>query len=260
MKKLLFIALVVCSVSSCLGDSTFANSYMLDMTFEDVESYSYPNTGYKSEMGADSLLVVNESGKVVWADPSLALLYKQEDKVFKGGFRLSRLIGEADGKLERPETDLDMWRVTSPGGAYDRFTSNHSKTYAVWYNNPDQSQMPLYDMEFGYQTVGTCAMSGCYVNNTTYVARKIKELFEDGDKLMLIATGYDSAGDKTGKAEMVLAEYSALRDSVVYNWTPFNLSSLGAVTYVDFDIVSSRPEIPECVCIDGVVANISISY
>ena len=234
MKKLLFIALVVCSVSSCLGDSTFANSYMLDMTFEDVESYSYPNTGYKSEMGADSLLVVNESGKVVWADPSLALLYKQEDKVFKGGFRLSRLIGEADGKLERPETDLDMWRVTSPGGAYD--------------------------MEFGYQTVGTCAMSGCYVNNTTYVARKIKELFEDGDKLMLIATGYDSAGDKTGKAEMVLAEYSALRDSVVYNWTPFNLSSLGAVTYVDFDIVSSRPEIPECVCIDGVVANISISY
>lgn len=254
MKKLLFIALVICGVSSCFGDDTFSSSYRLDMTFEDVTNYAIP-------FGSDSLSTLNEYNIIMWSDPSLALFYKQDSqKNFQGGFRLSRLKGEADGMLTRPEAENDAWRVNAVGGAkgYPYYTP--SKTYAVFFDNPDQTQMPLHDIEFGYRETGYCTMYGCYVNNTTLVARRVKEHFEDGDKLLLSATGYRMDGTKTGSAEIVLAEYSALKDTVMYNWTAFDLSKLGVVDFIEFEITSTKPEVPEYVCIDGIAAGISISY
>ena len=254
MKKLLFVALVVCAVSSCLGDTTYSSSYRLDMTFED-------GNNFVTQFDKDSLSTLNEYNIIMWSDPSLALFYKQDaDKKFQGGFRLSRLKGEAKGALTRPETDLDAWRVNAEGGSPVSYAAAPSKTYAVFYDNADQSQMPAHDMEFGYHDVGTCYMYGCYVNNTTLVARKVKEHFEDGDKLVLTATGYVMDGTKTGTASIVLAEYSALKDTVMYNWTAFDMSELGVVDYVDFEVTSTKPEVPEYVCIDGVYAGISITY
>lgn len=254
MKRTFFIALVMCVVSSCLGTGENSWSYTLDMTFDDA-SLSSSNV-----FGADSLSVLNESDMILGTDFSLALLYKQKNNVFQGGFRLSRLKGETDGKLERPQTDLDAWRVNAAGGAANRYSNVPSTTYAVFYDNPDDAQMPTHDMEFGYKDNGTCTMGGCYVNNTTLVARKVREHFQDGDKLVMTATGYRKDGSKTGESEIVLAEYSALRDTVIYNWTVFDLSKLGAVEYVDFEVLSTNPEVPGYVCVDGILANIAVSY
>ena len=253
MKKFFLGILMTCVVISCLGEGENSFNYQLDMTFETV-------AGWNVKFGSDSLSVVDETGWILGQDPSVGLAYKQKDGQFQGGFRLSRLEGEADGELTRPQTDLDAWRVNAVCGVADRTYMDGSMTYAVLYDNPEEDMMPAHDLEFGYSDIGTCTMYGCYVNNTTLVARKVKEVFADGDKLLLKATGYRRDGTKTGDAEIELAEYSALKDTVMYNWSVFDLSDLGVVDYVDFEVVSSKPEVPSYACIDGILTGIAISY
>ena len=119
--------------------------------------------------------------------------------------------------------------------------------------------MPAHDIEFGYKGLGSFTPYGCYVNNTTLVARKIKEHFQDGDKLVLKAIGTTASGAKT-ETSITLAEYTEAKDSVMYNWTAFTLSSLGAVDYVDFEVESTCPEVPGYVCIDGILAGVMVEY
>jgi hypothetical protein len=91
------------------------------------------------------------------------------------------------------------------------------------------------------------------------VARKIKEHFKDGDKLVLKATGVKADGART-EASITLAEYSEAKDSVMYNWTAFALSSLGSVSYIDFEVQSTCPDVPGYFCMDGLVAGVSVEY
>ena len=118
---------------------------------------------------------------------------------------------------------------------------------------------PKYDIEFAYKELGACAPLGCYVNNTTLVARKIKEHFKDGDKLILKAKGTLADGTIT-ETSIVLAQYTEAKDSIMYNWTPFSLSSLGAVDYVDFEVHSTNPDVPGYFCLDGYLASLNIEY
>ena len=97
------------------------------------------------------------------------------------------------------------------------------------------------------------------MNNTTLVARKIKEHFKDGDKLVLKARGMLADGI-VRETSIVLAEYKEAKDSVMYNWTPFNLSALGAVDCVDFEVVSTNPDVPGYFCLDGYLAAINVEY
>jgi hypothetical protein len=119
--------------------------------------------------------------------------------------------------------------------------------------------MPAHDIEFSYKDIGEFTPLGCYVNNTTLVARKIKEHFKDGDKLVLKATGVKADGART-EASITLAEYSQAKDSVMYNWTAFALSSLGSVSYIDFEVQSTCPDVPGYFCMDGLVAGVSVEY
>jgi hypothetical protein len=59
---------------------------------------------------------------------------------------------------------------------------------------------------------------------------------------------------------ITLAEYTEAKDSVMYNWTAFPLSTLGAVDFIDFDLESTNPAIPEYFCLDGLLASIMIEY
>lgn len=245
MKKILFCVAVALTMISCL-DGTFTQSYTADVTFE-CSSDVYANS-FK-----DSLFVVPEGEGFVYMNYPLVFMQKQLSGTYQGGFIMSYLKGEADGKLDKAPAENDAYRVHSLMGA------SGSSTYAVYYENPVESMRPKYDIEFGYKGLGGCAPLGCYVNNTTLVARKIKEHFKDGDKLVLKAKG--TLADGTIKeTSIVLAEYKEARDSVMYNWTPFNLSTLGVVDYVDFEVVSTNPDVPEYFCLDGYLASINIEY
>lgn len=248
MKKILFCVAVAFSMISCLEGGSFKQSYIADVTFEFSQS-TYANY-FK-----DSLYVATEGEGFTYMDYPILFAQKQMAGSFQGGFLMSYLKGEGDGFLTKPESENDAYRVWSAAGA------DNSTTYAVYYENPIESMRPKYDIEFGYKGVGTSYSTplGCYVNNTTLVARKIKEHFKDGDKLILKAKGTLADGTIT-ETSIVLAQYTEAKDSIMYNWTPFSLSSLGAVDYVDFEVHSTNPDVPGYFCLDGYLASLNIEY
>ena len=81
-------------------------------------------------------------------------------------------------------------------------------------------------------------MRGCYVNNSENVRQAIESEggFVPGDRLELIATGYTEDGKKTGSASFVLADCSAVKDSIVTSWTPFDLSKLSAISMLTLNL------------------------
>jgi hypothetical protein len=249
MKKFLFFAVVAISMVSCLNSGTFSQSYTADITFE------FSDQVYSKEFGKDSVYVCPNEADMgfFYKQYPLSFGQKQVGGVLTGGFVMSYLKGEKNGLLEKEADSNDKFRVHAATGA------SNSKTYAVFYCNPSESMMPQHDIEFGYKDYGSCLPLGCYVNNTTLVARKVREHFQDGDKLTLKAKGTKFDGS-TVETSIVLAEYTEAKDSVMYNWTVFDLSKLGAVNSVDFEVVSTNSNVPGYFCLDGYIASINIAY
>lgn len=246
MKKIFILLSAVIATASCISNGSYSQIYVADVTFEFSDPV-YANS-FK-----DSLYVMSEGDGFLYMQYPLSFSQKQESGTFQGGFLMSYLKGEKDGVLERFVADNDAYRVHAETGA------TGSKTYAVFYDNPVESMMPLHDIEFGYKDVGTFAPYGCYVNNTTLVARKVKEHFTDGDRLVLKATGVKHDGT-TVETSITLAEFTEAKDSVMYNWSVFDLQSLGEVDYVDFDVESTNPAVPAYFCMDGFIGKVSIEY
>lgn len=247
MKKILVLFIAAFAAVSCLEGGSFKQSYTADITFE------FTNDVY-SQAFKDSLYVMSTSDEAFYYGSYPIFFHqKQLNGTFHGGLLLSYLKGESGGWLTKEPSENDAYRVHAATGASD------SRTYAVFYDNPVKEMMPKHAVEFGYKGLGTLSPYGCYVNNSTLVARRIREHFQDGDKLVLKAIGTTTSGAKT-ETSITLAEYSEAKDTVMYNWTPFTLSSLGAVDYIDFEIESTCPDVPGYVCIDGLLAGVAIEY
>lgn len=246
MKKILVFCVVAFSAISCLTQGSFSQSYMADISFDFTDQVYLTN--FK-----DSVYVLKEGTGFAYGQYPVVFTQKYLDGKFQGGFLMSCLKGEGNGKLEDEPRENDLYRVHSKSGA------NETKGYAVFYNNPVESMMYPHDIEFGYKDAGAFSPYSCYVNNTTYVARKIKENFVDGDKLVLKAIGQRHDGTKA-ETSIVLAEYTEAKDSVMYNWTVFDLSALGTVDFVDFELNSTNPSVPAYFCIDGFLAGVQIEY
>lgn len=252
MKKFLFFIAVAFSVMSCLDGGAFSQSYTADVTFEFSQDV-YKNSFKDSLYFIPSKDGVAQGEGFTYGNYPLFFAQKQLGGVFQGGFVMSYLKGEKGGALVKPAADNDLYRVHAAGGAAA------SQTYAVFYDNPVETVMPKSHIEFGYKDVGTCAPVACYVNNTTYVARKISENFKDGDKLVLKAIGIKPDGTQVEKS-ITLAEYTEAKDSVMYNWTVLDLSTFGDVDCVNFDVTSTNPDVPGYFCLDGYMASITVEY
>lgn len=82
-----------------------------------------------------------------------------------------------------------------------------------------------------------------YVTNTSYVLHSLK-LGDDfapaagaATTYKIVATGLDSDGNTTGTAELLLCNGS---DNIITEWTKFDLSGLGKVVKIMFNIVGSE--------------------
>ena len=81
-----------------------------------------------------------------------------------------------------------------------------------------------------------------YVNNSTYAL----SCYMDGhgltakigpeDWVKIVAIGYDAEGNETGRAEIYLCNGP---ENIVTEWTKWDLTSLGKVAKVDFNITGS---------------------
>ena len=239
MKK---IAFLICAVlfAACSIEGEYSESYRL------VSSFEYSDINYTEIFGADSLYF-DDKGKtgILWGD----LVFKHkiaDDGTFQGGFVLSHL---KPAGLKEPSSDHLVSDYRAAGNPL-----SWENTYAVYQMNMEPSAMPDRDIEFLTKEYGTCKVSHCWINNTETVYNASKT-FQNGDKLVLTATGYLN-GAVTGMAEINLA----LPDTTIYNWTKFNLEKLGIVDAIDFELYASRMDIPTCFCIDDLTATIDISY
>lgn len=257
MKKVIFVFITLLAMASCLSDGEYTRSYTTIANFE------YSNFNYETNFGEDSLYFDTKYGGYGIGWDLLAFCHKVDTvtKTFEGGMLLSYLKGEtfnpADSTALAQSDSLvyarDRFRVNDSLGAYS------PKTYMVYYGNPDPSKMPEHDVEFTSLDQGPCQVHECYVNNTEYVAYKVSKNFVDGDRLTLKAKGWKD-GKVTGEASIVLADFSAQKDSIMTTWTRFDLSKLGGIDYMDFEVESTNKEIPAYFCMDNFKANITISY
>jgi hypothetical protein len=259
MKKTLFIFIALFSLASCLKDGGFTDTRPVYATFE------YSGMDYTKLFGKDSLFFESDAGYGLGWE-YMAFLHKVDTSVtdnwiFQGGVMLSYL----KGKTFDPADSLSMAQSDSLMSADNRFRANSladpffGRTYLVYHQNQDPALMPQHDIEFLASMVGTCQPLVCYVNNTNYVAYKVAQAFEDGDRLTLKATGY-LKGAKTGEVSMELADFSAKKDSIVSTWTKFDLSDLASVDFVDFEVLSTKADVPGDFCLDYFVTSVTISY
>lgn len=237
MRRIFYLICTAALAASCFSDDPMnSRSYNLNANFE------FPDAVFMT----DSVQVDKTYGEGIGFH-DLAFFHKltPDKSALVGGFAVSRLKGSGYA-LGRND-----FRVNS-GAGY-----GGSQTYAVFKSS--EPNMPAHDVKFMNLQYGSCTMIGCYLNNTAEVVDSVKANFAVGDRLTVRATGYLN-GLKTGQAELTLADYSTQKDSIVVNWTPFDLSKLGAVEYVDFEIISTSDDIPASFCMDNMISYISLAY
>jgi hypothetical protein len=246
IKKLLLFFVAAVMAVSCLGGGGYTESRTVIATFEFAGDYN-------EIFGSDSLYVDTDHRIGVGWD-YLVFYQKVNESTsdFEGGMILSHLAYPKSGILD--------------GLANNKYRANakeakNANTYLVF---EETGSMPASDIAFNFQqsanATGTCIMKSCSVNNTVATAEAVNQKFAAGDKMLLRATGYLD-GKKTDSAEITLAERLSDRDSIMYNWTSFDLSRLGAIDKIDFELVIPQGKnIPATVCIDNVIASISAQY
>lgn len=256
MKKIFICIIALISLTSCLDGVGYKSTYQVIASFEYASTdltYRADSTYYAS---ADAI-------GLAWNYLGFCHQVNMTGD-FLGGFRLSCLKGQIRPETEDSEGEgqvvpvqpLDMtWRVHAA-------PSNNA--YMVYWQGISR---PESDIMFFLPTnvSGTCTLKACYVCNTAKVAAEVKEKFERGDKLTLKATGYFDKKE-TGYAEIALADYTqndkngTPKDSIVSVWTTFDLSKLGTVDNVKFEMNSGNKDISKYFCLDDFLATISTEY
>ena len=250
MKKILLFVVAAFMAVSCFKNITYNTMYHLWTTFE------YEGEGLVWR--PDSTYYANsEYVGLGWANDLVYCHRVSTDGDFQGGFRLSCLEGlireGVEGELESDATLDKTGRVHGP-----KTKNNYS---VFWFG----TSVPNSHVQFLTSMYGTCTMNACYVTNTAKVADEIKNTFERGDKLILKATGYKDS-KVTDYAEIALADYTlvdkngAPKDSIVSNWTKFDLNKLGSVDEVRFEMTSGSKTISKYFCMDDFVCLINLEY
>lgn len=240
MRKIFsFLAILVLAVS-CLDTSEFRTAYTSSATFDYDDA----------QFNADSIYFDTEYKiGILW--DYMGFYHKVDDVTseFKGGFLLSNLQMPASGETAGLSNNLYRANVKSGTGTKNK--------YAVFCLSDDMPQAHFAIMKQTGVEV-TCAAQAMYVTNSVAVEDAVRSSFTLGDCLVLKATGY-LAGEKTGDAEIKLAEFTTAKDSVVTSWTVFDLSKLNVVDKIMFDLQAPEgKDVPTVVCVDGVIMNISL--
>lgn len=244
MKRLFLILFSVLLVSSCFDDgSGMSQSYTItaDFQYSDIKFYpdsTFFNTTTPAGFGYDVLNFYHQ------LDPGKVRV--------DGGFLLSCLEMPLSGNTA--ELDNNTYRCYLKD-----MKKKFNNIYTVYYQSEEAAFMPEHDIQFPFISQGSCTLKRCFITNTVEVADYIRENFETGDRMTIKATGYHK-GVKTDVVEFMLADFSAQKDSIVSAWTPFELEKLGAIEYVDFEVVSTKEGTPAYFCMDELTFSAVLSY
>ena len=140
---------------------------------------------------------------------------------------------------------IDEFR-SAPGGAYDgnNFAVAYYSAPYLPYFAGDKCPIRFTNSDEA-QTI-----TGCYITNSAYTYDNIingdyaNPAFSEGDYLLLTVHGYNGA-TSTGDIEFYLADYRSTDASehfALNEWKWLDLSSLGEVTHIDFDLFTTKSD------------------
>ena len=129
--------------------------------------------------------------------------------------------------------------LTRTGGGH-----NGSDNFAVHYGYMDGSQYNMTEVlpSISFADGVSRIIDSMYVTNTTYAlncyidGNGLTAKIGPDDWVKLVATGYDDAGVKTGETSIYLCNGP---DNIVMDWTKWDLSVLGKVAKVEFNVTGS---------------------
>lgn len=187
--------------------------------------------------------------------------FTYRNKVFSNTFHSD--LGTYNGFAYSNIINDILFNDSSVYASYPSGGANESKNYAVahqldkifvTFNDTIKGEEPVYVM----------------LANTTYTAMAIKyglgnaKKFggysgDDPDWLKVSIYGYPTWGGITGPVEFYLADYRSSDNSSDYiakAWNYINLSSLGNVKRLEFQITASDPSTPLYFCLDNLKGRI----
>ena len=125
-------------------------------------------------------------------------------------------------------------KSTTSGGGH-----KGSDNYLIVVGNYDETSNGDERAEMYFADGKARKVLGCYVNYTTYFLNIAKNgnpyspaLVEGDAPIKLTATGYNDIGVETGSTEMTFARW----DRFIEDWTAWDLSALGEVVSIKFNI------------------------
>lgn len=141
-------------------------------------------------------------------------------------------------------TDLSLGNSSHQLMVYGTSGHNGSANFAVHYGYIDGSSFNMNEhlpaIEFGdgkervvesMWVMNTLYAMNCYVSGNGLTAK-----IGPDDWVELVATGYDAKGDKVGEATFYTCNGP---DNIVREWTRWDLSVLGKVTKIEFNVTGS---------------------
>lgn len=233
-----------------------------DEAIYDVASFeNVPTEKLASSAYGDNLYGGNYAGYVDAAtDLSVKLLGTD---LFNGGIVLSQWNDTVDGEYSNQCSVYYKDVATGFGG------NNGSKTFAVSYGCDNSSYPYGTDIRpiLEFKTDGVeKTFDHFYVTNSTYAYLTMKNgdsfsrkmSYSDKDWFKLTIYGIKNDGSVSGQIDFYLADFrTSSAIGIVDEWTKIDLSSLGAVHGLKFDMTSSitgdyGSNVPSYFCFDDV--------
>jgi hypothetical protein len=258
MKKLLFImsaAALMASFAGCTKDDgeddNSPSLYVIDFEDARVADYLAGPTAYGENLYS-GYSGTNPDRYYGYDDIATGLYMMVNDPTgsgdpdfWNGGIAISRWNDmEAEGFANQCSV---YYRdaATGNGGC------NGSNTFAVATGYNDPVYMGDIRSSIAFRSSATAPARDCvfdhfYVANSTYAALAMKNggypatAFAAGDWFKLVIEGIDTHGTPTGAVEVYLADFrTPTAPGILTAWTKVDLSPLGRVTALKFDLQSS---------------------
>ena len=242
MKRFFSVLAVAAAVIAMVGcskdEEPKTNSVVVDFEGAEYDAFNASLVGkcYSSELVTENY---------VWRDGETSLacepIFSDYDgyKYFAGGFSVSSYNTADLAVYGSYEYDLYLYNARSQnpvkGGG-----RNGSNNFIVAYGNLDTVEGSIDARPTLHFADGVArTIKGCYVASTSYFVNvatngnSFAEKLGKVDQVRLYATGYDAAGKITGQCEMNFAR----KGQLTTEWTAWDLSALGEVVSVRFNIL-----------------------
>ena len=202
-----------------------------------------------------------------WIEPHTSLYHETEFTcdygyaMFGGGLILSSYNSNDPASFGTYEQDLYVYNSKNKnskngGGA------GGSDTFLVAYGNYEPAIDAELDMrpKIEFSDSRARVIRGCQVNCTTYFiniaqnGNPFSPALKDGEEIKIQATGYDKSGREGKTVEMTIAR----KGNIIKEWTAWDLSPLGEVVSVKFNIIGGNTDewgmtTPKYFAIDNIV-------